>query len=334
MRPPGPVPLTRSTSMLCSATKRRTTGDSRRLSDCSSAPSAGAAPSEPASCCSAAGAGAGAAAGAGGAGAGAVGGGGTSAAGAGAGAVSAGAASGCGSGAAGGAASAGAGAGAGDAAPCGSPTTAITAPTGTVSPSWARISLTVPAIGDGTSVSTLSVLTSNSGSSADTLSPTFLNHRVLVPSVTVSPSCGNVTSAMCGLSPIESGVEAAAREGQYGFSEEFGEAGVRLDEFGDLGRGGLPVDREVPTAELFGDPGADHVHAQYLTGGAVGLLLGDDLDEPVELTEYLRPAVGPELMLGDHDVMAGRARRLFARAREGDLWMAVDRPWHTVVGDR
>ena len=38
-----------------------------------------------------------------------------------------------------------------------SPTTAITAPTGTVSPSWARISVSVPATGDGTSVSTLSV---------------------------------------------------------------------------------------------------------------------------------------------------------------------------------
>ncbi len=81
-------------------------------------------------------------------------------------------------------------------APAASPTTAMTVPTGTVSPSWARISLSVPEIGEGTSVSTLSVLTSNSGSSAETLSPTFLNQRVIVPSVTVSPSCGNVTSAM------------------------------------------------------------------------------------------------------------------------------------------
>jgi hypothetical protein len=51
-------------------------------------------------------------------------------------------------------------------------------------------------MGDGTSVSTLSVDTSNNGSSAATVSPTFLNQRVMVPSVTVSPSCGRMTSAM------------------------------------------------------------------------------------------------------------------------------------------
>ena len=54
----------------------------------------------------------------------------------------------------------------------------------------------MPDTGDGTSVSTLSVDTSNNGSSALTLSPTALNHCVIVPSVTVSPSCGSVTSAI------------------------------------------------------------------------------------------------------------------------------------------
>ena len=76
------------------------------------------------------------------------------------------------------------------------PTTAITVPTETVSPSLTRISVRVPATGDGTSVSTLSVETSNNGSSATTASPTFLNQRVIVPSVTVSPSCGSVMSAI------------------------------------------------------------------------------------------------------------------------------------------
>ena len=189
-RPPGPVPLTRSTLMLCSATRRRTTGDSSRLSD--GASSAGAAG------VSATGAGAAATgaagAGAGGAGASAAAGAGASAS-AGAGASATGALG----GSAGGSSAAlgsGSGAGAGAAAPSASPTTAITAPTGTVSPSCTRISVTVPVIGEGTSVSTLSVLTSNNGSSADTESPTFLNQRVMVPSVTVSPSCGNVTSAI------------------------------------------------------------------------------------------------------------------------------------------
>jgi hypothetical protein len=72
----------------------------------------------------------------------------------------------------------------------------MTAPTGTVSPSFARTSVRIPDTGDGTSVSTLSVDTSKSGSSAATASPTFLNHFVMVPSVTVSPSCGSFTSAM------------------------------------------------------------------------------------------------------------------------------------------
>ena len=68
------------------------------------------------------------------------------------------------------------------------PTTPITVPTGTVSPSFTRISNNVPAIGDGTSVSTFSVDTSNNGSSRAMASPTFLNHFVMVPSVTVSPN--------------------------------------------------------------------------------------------------------------------------------------------------
>ncbi len=50
-------------------------------------------------------------------------------------------------------------------------------------------------------MSTLSVETSNNASSAATESPTFLNHCVMVPSVTVSPSWGRVTSAMAVLFP-------------------------------------------------------------------------------------------------------------------------------------
>ena len=80
--------------------------------------------------------------------------------------------------------------------PSPSPTTAITAPTGTVSPSLTRISSNVPPMGEGTSVSTLSVDTSNRGSSRAIVSPTALNHLVMVPSVTVSPSWGRVTSAI------------------------------------------------------------------------------------------------------------------------------------------
>ena len=76
-----------------------------------------------------------------------------------------------------------------------SETTARTVPTSTVSPSGTRISDTTPPAGEGTSESTLSVETSNSGSSRSTGSPTCFSQRVIVPSVTVSPSCGMITSA-------------------------------------------------------------------------------------------------------------------------------------------
>ena len=64
----------------------------------------------------------------------------------------------------------------------------------TVCPSLTLISRRVPATGDGISASTLSVEISKIGSSRFTVSPTFFIHFVMVPSVTVSPSCGIVTS--------------------------------------------------------------------------------------------------------------------------------------------
>ena len=71
--------------------------------------------------------------------------------------------------------------------------TASSAPTSTVSSSSTLISCSVPATGEGISVSTLSVETSSSGSSTATSSPTCLSQRVTVPSVTDSPSAGSVT---------------------------------------------------------------------------------------------------------------------------------------------
>ena len=179
IRPPGPVPTSDAVSMLCSATRRRTTGDNKRLS---STPAATAAADATAAATGLTGAAAGAGATTGATGA--------TGAGAGGGGGGAGTSTTTGAGA-----GAGVGAGAG-AAPSAAPTTAMIAPTGTVSPSWARISSNTPLLGAGTSVSTLSVDTSNNGSSTVTASPTFLNQRVIVPSVTVSPSCGNVMSAM------------------------------------------------------------------------------------------------------------------------------------------
>ncbi|MNE46366.1 hypothetical protein D3C80_1406980 [compost metagenome] len=62
--------------------------------------------------------------------------------------------------------------------------------TSTVSPSCATISARTPAAAAGTSIVTLSVSSSTSGSSAAIASPTFLNHFPMVASVTDSPSVG------------------------------------------------------------------------------------------------------------------------------------------------
>ena len=130
---------------------------------------------------------------------------------------------------------AGAGAGvAADGAP--SPMTASFTPTSTVSPSGTRISVRTPAAGEGTSESTLSVETSKSGSSRSTASPTAFIQRVIVPSVTVSPSCGIITSA---------NVQSPSGQREHGLAECLGQRRVRLDELGHLLGEGLPVDGEV-----------------------------------------------------------------------------------------
>jgi hypothetical protein len=79
----------------------------------------------------------------------------------------------------------------------GAPTRASGVPTGTVSPSFTSTSRSTPSYGLGISESTLSVDTSYSGSSNATGSPTFFSQRPTVPSVTVSPSLGIVTSCSC-----------------------------------------------------------------------------------------------------------------------------------------
>ena len=70
------------------------------------------------------------------------------------------------------------------------PMTPTMAPTGATSPSGTRISLKMPASIAGTSIETLSVSISNRLSPGFTASPADLNHLVIFPSATVSPSCG------------------------------------------------------------------------------------------------------------------------------------------------
>ena len=79
-------------------------------------------------------------------------------------------------------------------APAPSEITATMAPTGATSPAPTRISASTPAVVDGTSIDTLSVSISNRLSPALIASPADLNHFVILPSATVSPSCGISTS--------------------------------------------------------------------------------------------------------------------------------------------
>src|SRR3954447_14557316 len=71
---------------------------------------------------------------------------------------------------------------------------ASTSPTGTVTPTSTRISVTRPATGDGISVSILSVEISQIVSSRSIQSPGCFFQSAIVPSATETPICGIVTS--------------------------------------------------------------------------------------------------------------------------------------------
>ena len=71
---------------------------------------------------------------------------------------------------------------------------AIAVPTCATSFTSAMIFTSVPFTGDGTSLSTLSVATSTTLSSASMASPTFFNQVVIVASATDSPILGRINS--------------------------------------------------------------------------------------------------------------------------------------------
>ena len=84
----------------------------------------------------------------------------------------------------------------------------------------------VPATGEGISVSTLSVETSSKASSTATLSPTPFNHRVTVPSLTLSPSAGIVIIVPALLA---AGAETTAAGGGVTGAAATGAAGAGVD---------------------------------------------------------------------------------------------------------
>src|ERR1700722_17074331 len=202
--------------------------------------------------------------------------------------------------------------------------TARVTPTSTVSPSSTRMAVRTPPAGDGTSESTLSVDTSNSGSSRATWSPTALYHLVMVPSVTVSPSCGMVTSG---------NVEPPSGQGQHRLAEGLRQGRVRLDELGHLVGRRLPVDGQVPGPQLLGHPRADHVDAQDPSRGAVRGPLGHHLDQALGVTDDAGPAVPAEAVLLHRHLETGLPGRRLGQTGEGHLGMAVDGPGHPLVVD-
>src|SRR5579862_1416047 len=110
-----------------------------------------------------------------------------------------------------------------------------TAPTCTVSPALTAMDSIAPDAGAGTSTVTLSVSSSSSGSSRTTASPSFLNQRATVASVTDSPIAGTLISIM--VVPIFRLLETLDPPGVVGHSENSFVASTQsLDaRFRDLG---------------------------------------------------------------------------------------------------
>ncbi len=118
---------------------------------------------------------------------------------------------------------------------------AMTWPTWTVSPAWARISSIVPAAGAGTSASTLSVEISTIVSSSATGSPGCLAHSRIVPSVTDSPIAGITMSSV---SPAAASSAAGASSGvaAAGAAAVLGDLGEHRADAHRVALGGVDLD--------------------------------------------------------------------------------------------
>ena len=115
-------------------------------------------------------------------------------------------------------------------------------PVATTSSGSARISTTVPATGDGSSASTLSVEISTRPWSRSTVSPTFTSHSSTVPSETDSPISGTATSttsaSVSSLAACESCSAAAPCSAS---STADSSAGSALAPFGEISPSTVPT---------------------------------------------------------------------------------------------
>src|SRR5699024_2314981 len=237
-----------------------------------------------------------------------------------------------------------------------SPIRAISAPMSTVSSSSTRILVRTPATGDGISVSTLSVETSRSGSSTSTVSPTFFNHWVTVPSVTLSPRSGMETDVgmvphwiwarylpeVCPGSADVTGAgrwarpwggravvdgQRFARQSKVCLAQCFRLARVWVNELRDLRGQRLPVVDQLPLGDEFADTCADHVDAQHRA-----VLFTDDLHSTLRLQD-LALAVACQVVVHLVDLVATLLGLLRGHADRCHLGLAVSDTGHAVVVD-
>ena len=207
---------------------------------------------------------------------------------------------------------------------------AMTWPTVTVSPSSARISVIVPAVGAGSSMSTLSVEISTTAWPSSTASPTLTDHSRIVPSVTDSPPAGvtmsttsppvaaSAPSASVGASPRAALGSAPAPPARRRWRRARPPAprarrprGRRAVLGGDLGEHGSDAH-----GVALGDVDLDHGPA----GGRGDLgvdLVGGDLDEGLVGLDRV-----PLLLVPLQDGALGHR---LAHLRQGDLHCGVDR---------
>ena len=117
-------------------------------------------------------------------------------------------------------------------------------PTRAMPSSATVISSKMPATGDGISVSTLSVETSSSASSAATESPMAFNQRVTVPSVTLSPNAGSTTGVIRPLLVGAAGADSSVTGATDGTSTAA--AGIADDVASEVRTAGA----ELPDSEM------------------------------------------------------------------------------------
>src|SRR5688500_11991741 len=173
--------------------------------------------------------------------------------------------------------------------------TATTLLTGTVSPSFTRMSVRTPAAGDGISASTLSVEISKSGSSRSTCSPTFLIQRTIVPSAIDSPIWGITTGVGMFLH-----VDGRTMSRMRGFRHCLRERGMGVTGSNQLLHRTLEPQRQHRLGHELRRTRANHVDAKHF----IVLLISHDLHEPVGLARHLRAAEHAEWKRTHPDVEA------------------------------